>query len=258
MSPGDATGASGGSPCRLTFWTCGTPPAGSSAETLLMTSPPSELVFCHFEECRPRGGTGSLSTKGQLYNAQTGRHIPALMWLSIFIPVLLAILVIVCVLLTLVVLMQRPKNEGLGAAFGSGVTDNIFGAQTATVLTKATVYLGCIFFAVTLLLTVLTARQSMDRRVGVLENEVRKAAASVTPHATASPAATGAPQASATASASSTPVASASPESKASAASSASPSASTAASPGEAAGSAPAPAASIAQPPPAASPSPQQ
>jgi len=91
------------------------------------------------------------------------------MWLSIIIPVLLGILVIVCVLLTLVVLMQRPKNEGLGAAFGSGVTENIFGAQTATVLTKATVYLGCIFFALTLLLTVLTARQSVDRRVGVLE-----------------------------------------------------------------------------------------
>src|SRR5262249_33637339 len=90
----------------------------------------------------------------------------------------LTILVIVCILLILVVLMQRPKNEGLGAAFGSGVTENIFGAQTATVLTKATVYLGCIFFAVTLLLTLLTARQSAGRRVGLLESEVRKANAS--------------------------------------------------------------------------------
>ena len=96
----------------------------------------------------------------QLYNRQTAHHIPALMWLSIVIPILLSILAIVCILLTLVVLMQRPKNEGLGAAFGSGVTENIFGAQTATVLTKATVYLGCIFFGLTLLLTVLTARQS--------------------------------------------------------------------------------------------------
>jgi preprotein translocase subunit SecG len=131
---------------------------------------------------------GSLSQ--QLYNQQTPHHIPALMWLSIVIPILLSILAIVCVLLTLVVLMQRPKNEGLGAAFGSGVTENIFGAQTATVLTKTTVYLGCIFFGITLLLTVLTARQSMDRRVGVLESEVRKAAASPTrrsPRATAAP-----------------------------------------------------------------------
>jgi preprotein translocase subunit SecG len=175
------------------------------------------------------------------------------MWLSIFIPVLLGILVIVCILLTLVVLMQRPKNEGLGAAFGSGVTENIFGAQTATVLTKATVYLGCIFFGVTLLLTVLIARQSVDRRVGVLENEVRKAAASAAPKATASRAATGAPQASPGASTASTPAAS--PESSAAARSSATPAASVAASPSEATGSTPAPAASVKQP--SASPSPQ-
>jgi preprotein translocase subunit SecG len=149
------------------------------------------------------------------------------MWLSIVIPILLSILAIVCILLTLVVLMQRPKNEGLGAAFGSGVTENIFGAQTATVLTKATVYLGCIFFGLTLLLTVLTARQSSDRRVGVLESEVRKAAASpkpatspatsaspavaASPATAAIPAATASPQASASVPA--IPAASASPES---------------------------------------------
>jgi len=81
--------------------------------------------------------------------------------------------------------MQRPKNEGLGAAFGSGVTENIFGAQTTTVLTKATVYLGCIFFGVTLLLTLLTARQSAARRVGLLESEVRKATPAASPNAVA-------------------------------------------------------------------------
>jgi len=36
----------------------------------------------------------------------------------------------------LVILMQRPKSEGLGAAFGGGVTENIFGAQTTNVLVK--------------------------------------------------------------------------------------------------------------------------
>jgi preprotein translocase subunit SecG len=153
------------------------------------------------------------------------------MWLSIVIPVLLSILAIVCVLLTLVVLMQRPKNEGLGAAFGSGVTENIFGAQTATVLTKATVYLGCIFFGLTLLLTVLTARQSMDRRVGVLESEVRKAAALPTPKATASPAAAGSPQASASVAASPALASSATPLSSATASASPSPSGTTAPSP---------------------------
>jgi preprotein translocase subunit SecG len=135
------------------------------------------------------------------------------MWLSIVVPILLSVLAIVCVLLTLVVLMQRPKNEGLGAAFGSGVTENIFGAQTATVLTKATVYLGCIFFALTLLLTVLTARQS--RRVGVLESEVSKAAAFPTPKMITSPAAAGSPQGSASVAASASPGTSAKPLSSA-------------------------------------------
>jgi preprotein translocase subunit SecG len=180
------------------------------------------------------------------------------MWLSIFIPILLSILVIVCVLLTLVVLMQRPKNEGLGAAFGSSMTENIFGAQTATVLTKATVYLGCIFFGVTLLLTVLTARQSMDRRVGVLENEVRKAAISPTPKTTTSPVAAGSPQVSASLAASATPAVSAAPVTSASPASTITPSASASPSRSAASDSSPTPAPSLEQtsPVPSASPHP--
>ena len=158
-------------------------------------------------------GTGLLA--GSLRNTFTtgSPHsiFPTLMWLSIVIPILLSILVIVCILLTLVVLMQRPKNEGLGAAFGSSMTENIFGAQTATVLTKATVYLGCIFFGVTLLLTVLTARQSAERRVGVLENEVRKAAVSPTPKVAAAPTAAVSPQSSASVAPSANPAVSVSP-----------------------------------------------
>ncbi len=123
-----------------------------------------------------------------LYNSWPGAHIPPLMWLSILIPILLVILVVVCLLLLLVVLMQRPRSEGLGAAFGSGMTENIFGAQTSSVLTKATVYLGAIFFGVTLLLTFLTAKQSLERRAGVLESEAKNAKPlpSATPSAVAS------------------------------------------------------------------------
>lgn len=175
------------------------------------------------------------------------------MWLSIAIPILLSILVIVCILLTLVVLMQRPKNEGLGAAFGSGMTENIFGAQTATVLTKATVYLGCIFFGITLLLTVLTARQSLDRRIGVLESEVRKTAALPKQKATmsATTAAAGSPHATASMAASATPIATPSPEP------STPPAPSPSSSPGTASNSSPAPALSPKPPSPLPSASPQ-
>jgi len=75
------------------------------------------------------------------------------MWL--LMPILTTLLVITCLLLIITILMQRPKSEGLGAAFGGGLTDNLFGAQTTTVLTKFTVWLGGIFFLLTLLISVL-------------------------------------------------------------------------------------------------------
>lgn len=84
-------------------------------------------------------------------------------WLNISINLLLVIHVIICLLLALVVLMQRPKQEGLGAAFGGGLTDQAFGAQTTNVLQKGTVYLGTLFFVVTLILAILIGkRQSTD------------------------------------------------------------------------------------------------
>jgi len=45
--------------------------------------------------------------------------------MNILINVILAIDMLVALLMTLVILMQRPKSEGLGAAFGGGVTENI-------------------------------------------------------------------------------------------------------------------------------------
>ena len=66
--------------------------------------------------------------------------------LTIAINSLLALHVLVSLLIVLVVLMQRPKNEGLGAAFGGGMTDNLFGAQTTNVLQKFTRLLGGTFF----------------------------------------------------------------------------------------------------------------
>ncbi|MCX7714000.1 MAG: preprotein translocase subunit SecG, partial [Chthoniobacterales bacterium] len=80
--------------------------------------------------------------------------------MSILITLLLIIHVILCILLVLVVLMQRPRSEGLGAAFGGGFTEGLFGAQTTHVLQKFTVYLGIGFFAITLLLAILYAKSS--------------------------------------------------------------------------------------------------
>ncbi|MDR3402528.1 MAG: preprotein translocase subunit SecG [Chthoniobacter sp.] len=83
--------------------------------------------------------------------------------LSIAINVLLVIHVLVSLLIILLVLMQRPKNEGLGAAFGGGMTENLFGAQTTNVLQTTTRYLGGIFFALTLLLSWLYVKETNQR-----------------------------------------------------------------------------------------------
>jgi preprotein translocase subunit SecG len=81
--------------------------------------------------------------------------------MSLLINVCLVLFVLVAALMTLVILMQRPKSEGLGAAFGAGVTENIFGAQTTNVLVKFTTWLAGIFFALTFALSVLYAHHSV-------------------------------------------------------------------------------------------------
>jgi preprotein translocase subunit SecG len=78
----------------------------------------------------------------------------------IVIKLLLAIHVIVSVLIILLVLMQRPKNEGLGAAFGGGMTENLFGAQGTNALQTITRWLAGIFFSLTLLLSWLYVKEN--------------------------------------------------------------------------------------------------
>jgi len=79
--------------------------------------------------------------------------------MNLLINLSLVLFVLVALLMVLVILMQRPKSEGLGAAFGGGVTENIFGAQTTNVLVKFTTWLAGIFFALTFGLSVLYAHR---------------------------------------------------------------------------------------------------
>jgi len=101
--------------------------------------------------------------------------------MTILINFLLVIEAIVAILMMLVILMQRPKSEGLGAAFGGGVTENIFGAQTTNVLTTITTWLASIFFVLVLALSVLYAHRSTGdsavRRELMKTSAAQKAAA---------------------------------------------------------------------------------
>lgn len=93
--------------------------------------------------------------------------------MTILINLCLALFVFVALLMVLLILMQRPKSEGLGAAFGGGVTENIFGAQTTNVLTKMTAWLAGVFFLLTFALSVLYAHKSMGD--SALRRELMKA-----------------------------------------------------------------------------------
>jgi len=125
--------------------------------------------------------------------------------MQILINFLLAIYVLVALLMLLVILMQRPKSEGLGAAFGGGVTENIFGAQTTNVLVKFTGWLTGIFFALTFTLSVLYAHKT-SRDTGLRRELLRQqttgqssvSPAPVNPSAPAVPAASALPNSSAT------------------------------------------------------------
>ena len=75
--------------------------------------------------------------------------------MGIIVGILIGILVLLCIFLVLIILMQKSKQEaGLGAAFGGAATEQLFGAGTTSVLTKATIWGTAMFFVITLILAI--------------------------------------------------------------------------------------------------------
>ena len=77
--------------------------------------------------------------------------------MSILIGFLYVVEVITCLLLGLVVMLQKPKEGGLGGLAG-GLGEAVFGADAGNVLIKVTVWLGSIFLVNTLVLASLTSK----------------------------------------------------------------------------------------------------
>ena len=111
--------------------------------------------------------------------------------LNAAIYIVFALLLVVCALLLLVVLMQRPKQEGLGAAFGAQMTDQAFGAQTTNVLKKGTVLFGTLFMSLCFVLAVLMNarfhREKSDLNVKQVEAPVTAPAEAPAAEAPAAP-----------------------------------------------------------------------
>ena len=77
--------------------------------------------------------------------------------MSILIGILYAVEVCVCLLLAGIVMLQKPKEGGLGGVIGGGMAEAAFGTDAGNVLIKGTIILGTIFLLNTLVLARLTS-----------------------------------------------------------------------------------------------------
>ena len=77
--------------------------------------------------------------------------------MSILIGFLYVIEVCVCLLLAGIVMLQKPKEGGLGGVIGGGMAEAAFGADAGNVLIKGTIILGAVFLINTLVLARLTS-----------------------------------------------------------------------------------------------------
>jgi preprotein translocase subunit SecG len=94
-------------------------------------------------------------------------------WTDAVIIVLLFAFVVICGLLCLVIMMQRSKQEGLGAAFGGGITESVWGAQTSQVLVKATVWLAALFFILSIAMARLYShRAGLEKQLSPVQQEL--------------------------------------------------------------------------------------
>ena len=117
--------------------------------------------------------------------------------MSIFIGFLYVVEVAVCLMLGLVVMLQKPKEGGLGGAIGGGMLEASLGADAGSVLVKTTAILGAVFLLNTLVLARLTStvhsHSLMSRDAEPTAAEQAPALPMTAPELPAAPAAPAAP-----------------------------------------------------------------
>ncbi len=83
--------------------------------------------------------------------------------MSILIGIFTLLLILVALFLVLVVLAQKTKDGGMGAALGGGATESAFGHETGNVLTNATIYAAVLFFVLSFVLYLAQIYESKHR-----------------------------------------------------------------------------------------------
>ena len=114
--------------------------------------------------------------------------------MPIFIGCLYVVEVVICLLLALVVMLQKPKEGGLGGAIGGGMLEASLGADAGNVLIKTTAVLGAVFLLNTLVLARLTStvhsRSLMAREASAPAEQAAPALPRAAPELPAAPAPT--------------------------------------------------------------------
>src|SRR3954463_3569796 len=72
--------------------------------------------------------------------------------MSLLLGIFTFVLILVSLFLVMVVLMQKSKDGGMGAALGGGAAEAAFGADTSNVLSKSTIYAAILFFVLAFVL----------------------------------------------------------------------------------------------------------
>src|ERR1700693_661734 len=91
--------------------------------------------------------------------------------MSILIWLFTVVHVCVALFLIVLVLMQKSSEQGVGAAFGGGMTDTVFGGGTTTALVRITVWCACILLGTTLILAVLHTHR--EARHSLMQNAMQ-------------------------------------------------------------------------------------
>ncbi|MDQ7782992.1 MAG: preprotein translocase subunit SecG [Desulfomonilaceae bacterium] len=78
-----------------------------------------------------------------------------------FSTLILIVHVIVCVAMILIILLQTGKGADIGAAFGGGSSQTVFGSSgAATFLSKVTIVAAVVFMTTSFVLTYVSGRQA--------------------------------------------------------------------------------------------------
>jgi preprotein translocase subunit SecG len=86
------------------------------------------------------------------------------------------------------VLLQQGKGADMGAAFGSGASQTLFGARgSANFLTRATAVLATVFFIANLTLAWMASKQTVAPSVTTVIQEAPKSEVPAAPSAPATP-----------------------------------------------------------------------